>query len=133
MRTVTIEWVEVSTHQATVNVTPDFDPERADLADALAALDGFVGVETERNLGDGPRRVRCHRRNLRAKLTRNPPQHLEMEDRPAATGPVPISGVGALSPLTCGNGTSRIRRSVRPHSPEARGRSRFATMQKSIV
>ncbi|OFV72762.1 hypothetical protein [Rhodococcus erythropolis] len=25
--------------------TPDFDPERADLADALAALNGFVGVE----------------------------------------------------------------------------------------
>ncbi|ROZ52827.1 hypothetical protein EEB12_28685 [Rhodococcus sp. WS1] len=45
MRTVTIEWVEVSTHQAMVNVPPDFDPERADLADALAALDGFVGVE----------------------------------------------------------------------------------------
>jgi hypothetical protein len=46
-------------------------------------------------------------------------------DRPAATGPVPISGVGALGPLTGGNDTSRVRRSVRPHSPGARGRSRL--------
>lgn len=47
MRTARIEWTEVSTHRATVNVPTDFDPERADLADALAELDGFVGVERE--------------------------------------------------------------------------------------
>lgn len=45
MRTVTIEWVEVSTHRATVNVPLDFDSECAGLADALSELDGFGGVE----------------------------------------------------------------------------------------
>lgn len=49
MRTVEIEWTEVATHRATVNVPADFDPERADLENALAELedDGFIGVERE--------------------------------------------------------------------------------------
>lgn len=47
VRTVEIEWIEVSRHRATVNVPIGIDLESCDLANALADLDGFVGLERE--------------------------------------------------------------------------------------
>lgn len=49
MRSVVISWTEVSTHSVTVTVPADFDPENAELGDALGELedDGFLGVERE--------------------------------------------------------------------------------------
>ncbi len=49
MRSVVIEWIEVSSHRAVVNVPGDFDPEVVDLGDALGSLedDGFLGVVRE--------------------------------------------------------------------------------------
>ncbi|KLL95201.1 hypothetical protein NJ76_29010 [Rhodococcus sp. IITR03] len=49
MRSVVIEWTEVSSHRVVVNVPADFDPEAVELGDALGSLedDGFLGVERE--------------------------------------------------------------------------------------
>lgn len=49
MRSVVIEWTEVSSHRAVVNVPADFDPEVVELGDALGSLedDGFLGVVRE--------------------------------------------------------------------------------------
>lgn len=45
MRSVVIEWIEVSSHRVVVNVPADFDPEVVELGDALGSLedDGFLG------------------------------------------------------------------------------------------
>ncbi len=49
MRSVVIEWIEVSSHRAVVNVPAVFDPEVVELGDALGSLedDGFRGVVRE--------------------------------------------------------------------------------------
>lgn len=49
MRSVVIEWTEVSSHCAVVNVPADFDPEVVELGDASGSLedDGFLGVVRE--------------------------------------------------------------------------------------
>ncbi|WKX02061.1 hypothetical protein Q3O43_29345 (plasmid) [Rhodococcus aetherivorans] len=49
MRSVVVEWTEVSSHSVVVNVPADFDPEVVDLGDALGGLedDGFLGVVRE--------------------------------------------------------------------------------------
>ncbi len=49
MRTIEIEWTEVSRHRVAVNVPRDFDAEEVDLANDLATLTdgGFVSVERE--------------------------------------------------------------------------------------
>ncbi|WP_342661691.1 hypothetical protein Rruber_05489 (plasmid) [Rhodococcus ruber] len=49
MRSVVIEWTEVSSHCVVVNVPADFDPEVVELGDALGSLedDGFLGVVRE--------------------------------------------------------------------------------------
>lgn len=49
MRTIEIEWTEVSRHRVAVNVPRDFDAEQVDLANDLATLTdgGFVSVERE--------------------------------------------------------------------------------------
>ena len=46
MRSVVIEWTEVSSHCVVVNVSAVFDPEVVELGDALGSLedDGFLGV-----------------------------------------------------------------------------------------
>lgn len=46
MRTVELEWTEVSHHRATVNVPPGLDLACVDLGDALSDA-GFTGVERE--------------------------------------------------------------------------------------
>lgn len=45
VRTVEIEWTEVVRHRAIVNVLTGLDLESIDLPNALAELDGFVGLE----------------------------------------------------------------------------------------
>ncbi|MGU3587117.1 hypothetical protein ACLBYD_28705 [Rhodococcus sp. C26F] len=49
MRSVVIEWTEVSSHCVVVNVPVVFDPEVVEWGDALGSLgdDGFLGVVRE--------------------------------------------------------------------------------------
>ncbi|MFI6396594.1 hypothetical protein ACIBED_00595 [Rhodococcus coprophilus] len=48
MRSVVIEWTEVSSHCVVVNVLAGFDPEVVALGDALALEDGgFLGTVRE--------------------------------------------------------------------------------------